>query len=343
MTGVLPGFPPRHGEKGMAVMECVRAAVIGCGGMGSLHTHNSRFIRELDVVAFVDRTDHRAGKLYADAPAGEYWTTTLDRVLEDASIDAVLIATGWRNRAHVNIAVAAAQAGKHIFIEKPMAADPAECDEMVAAVQASGVILMADYCLRYAPLVRKAVEIVEVPQLSVVQCMDEAGASLIDNGSHLVDLACWINGGRPSKVAAVGARLTDTLESTRYGIDQLIASLTFPNGAIASIVLGGLGVNPHVSKFSVQLFGDGVGATLIDRFRVLKLWGCELEEIRYQVDTLSRGRHGYMGHYEALQAFAKCLRDGASSPISPEENRLAIDVIFASFEAARTGTVVTMS
>ncbi|MBM3262077.1 MAG: Gfo/Idh/MocA family oxidoreductase [candidate division Zixibacteria bacterium] len=324
-------------------MERIRAAVVGCGGMGSLHTHNSRFIRELDVVAFVDRTEHRAGKLYADAPAGEYWTTGLDRVLEDASIDAVLIATGWRNRAHVNIAVAAANAGKHIFIEKPMAADPAECDEMVEAVRTTGVTLMADYCLRYAPLVRKALEIVETPRLSVVQCMDEAGTSLIDNGCHLVDLACWVNGGHPERIGAVGARYTDTLESTQYGIDQLISSLTFPNGAIASIVLGGLGVNPHVSKFSVQLFGEGIGATLVDRFRCLKLWGCELEEIRYQVDTVSRGRHGYMGHYEALQAFAQCVRDGAASPIPPEEARMAIDVIFASFEAARSGSVVVMS
>jgi predicted dehydrogenase len=324
-------------------MERIRAAVVGCGGMGSLHTHNSRFIPELDVVAFVDRTEHRAGKLFADAEAGEYWTSSLDRVLEDASIHAVLIATGWQRRAHVNIAVAVAQAGKHIFIEKPMAADPAECDEIITAVRASGVTLMADYCLRYAPLVRKALEIVGAPRLSAVQCMDEMGTSLIDNGCHLVDLACWINGGRPRTVSAAGARFAESPESVQYGIDQLVCSLTFPNGSIASIILGELGVNPYMSKFSVQLFGDSIGAALVDRFRDLRLWGCELEEIRYRIDTVSRGRHGYMGHFEALQAFTRCIADSAPSPISPEEARLAIDVIFTGFEAARTGTVITMA
>lgn len=324
-------------------MASIRAAVVGCGGMGNLHTHNSQFIAELDVVAFVDRTEHRAGKLYTDSPAGEYWTTSLDRALNDQSIDTVLIATGWRNRAHVNIAVAAAQAGKNIFIEKPMAADPQECDEIIQAVQAAGVTLMADYCLRYAPLVRKAVEVVERPYLSVLQCMDETGASLIDNGCNLVDLACWINGGLPKTVSAVSARLTEGPEAIQYGADQVIASLAFPNGAIASVILGGLGVNPYLSKFSVQLFGDGVGATLVDRFRLLKLWGCELEEIKYSVDTVSRGRHGYMGHFEALQSFARCIVNGVASPIPPEEARMAIDVIFASFEAARASSIVHLS
>lgn len=320
-------------------MDVIRAAVIGCGGMGSLHTQNAEHIPQLQIVAFVDRMEQRAGKLYTDS-GGEYWTTDLDRVLNDRTIQAVLIATGWQRRAHVNIAVAAAQAGKHIFIEKPIAADPTECDEIVQAVHAGGVTLMANYCFRYAPLVAKAREIVGTPRLTVAQCVDEPGSSLIDNGCHLVDLACWLNGGRPTAVAAAGARFTESPESTRYGIDHLVCSITFPDTSIASIVLGELGVNPHTSKFSLQVFGDGIGASLVDRFRELKLWGCELEEIRYRIDTVSRGRHGYMGHFEALQAFARCLSEGVPSPIPAEEARLAIDVIFAGFESARTGTII---
>lgn len=323
-------------------MDTIRAAVVGCGGMGSLHTQNAQHIPQLKVVAFVDRNEQRAGKLYTDAQ-GEYWTTDLDRVLNDPTIQAVLIATGWHRRAHVNIAVAAAQAGKHLFIEKPLAANPAECDEIVQAIRANGVTLMANYCFRYAPLVEKAREIVGTPRLTIVQCVDEPDSSLIDNGCHLVDLACWLNGGRPATVAAAGARLTSSPESSQHGIDQLICSVTFPDGGIASIILGGLGVNPHTSKFSMQVFGDGVGASLVDRFRELKLWGCELEEIRYRIDTVSRGRHGYMGHFEALQAFARCVNDGVPSPIPVEQARLAIDVIFAGFESARTGTVVRMT
>ena len=122
-------------------MEHIRAAVIGCGSMGNLHTHNSAYIPELSIVAFVDRIEHRAGKLFTEANDGEYWTTDLEKTLDDPSIHAILIATGWQNRAHVNVAVAAAQAGKHIFIEKPMASNPDECDEIVQAVQdADGVI-----------------------------------------------------------------------------------------------------------------------------------------------------------------------------------------------------------
>ena len=324
-------------------MDNIRAALVGCGSMGNLHTRNVQHIPELDIVAFVDRTEHRAGKLYTEAEAGEYWTTDLEKVLADPSIHALIITTGWRHRAHVDIAVAAAQAGKHIFIEKPMAANPAECDEIVQAVQASGITLMADYCFRYAPLVVKAREVVGTPHLSVVQCMDEVGTCLVDNGCHLVDLVCWLNGGQPSMVSAVSACFTESSESRRHGIDQLVCALTFPDSAIASIILGDLGVNPHLSKFSLQLFGDNIGATLIDRFRDLKLWGCELEEIRYRIDTVSRGRHGYMGHFEALQAFGRCLYDETPSPIPAEEARVAIDVIFAGFEAARTGTVIRMT
>lgn len=324
-------------------MDHIRAAVIGCGGMGSLHTRNAQHIPGFEIVAFVDRVEHRAGKLFADAVHGEYWTTELDRVLNDASIHAVLISTGWHNRAHVNIAVAAAQAGKHIFIEKPMAANPSECDEIVEAVNTAHVTLMANYCFRYAPLILKAREIVGTPRLSVAQCMDEPGGSLIDNGCHLVDLACWLNGGPPATISAAGAYFSDTPESKEYGIDHLICALTFPDKAIASIILGNLGLNPYMSKFSVQLFGDGTGAALVDRFRDLKLWGCELEEIRYRIDTISRGRHGYMGHFEALQAFFACLQNGTPSPIPPEEGRMAIDVIFNGFEAARTGAVIHMA
>lgn len=323
-------------------MDSIRAAVVGCGGMGGLHTRNAQYIPELDIVAFVDRAEHRAGKLFTEAEKGEYWTPDLDRVLSDPSINAVMIATGWQRRAHVNIAVAAAQAGKHIFIEKPMAADPGECDEIVQAVQTAGITLMANYCFRYAPLVIKAREIVGTPRLTVVQCMDENGASLIDNGCHLVDLVCWLNGGCPTTVAAAAACFTESPESRRYGIDQLLCSLTFRDASIGSIILGDLGVNPHLSKFSLQLYGDGNGAVLVDRFRDLKLWGCELEEIRYRIDTVSRGRHGYMGHFEALQAFARCLYHGTPSPIPAEEARVAVDVIFTGFEAAKTGAVIRM-
>ena len=154
-------------------MGQIRAAVIGCGSMGSLHTRNSKFIPELDIVAFIDRIEHRAGKLFTETDDGEYWTTDLQRVLDDASIHAILIATGWQNRAHVNVAVAAAQAGKHIFIEKPMASNPDECDEIIEAVQASGVTLMANYCFRYAPLVLKAQEIVNQTRAGLVYTLDD--------------------------------------------------------------------------------------------------------------------------------------------------------------------------
>ena len=134
----------------------IGVGLIGCGTMGSRLT---RAIEELDVgrvVAiwdtmkepmdtFVDNLRPRGEKI-ADEFQGRA-CSSLDDMLDDAEVEAIMVATP--DFCHEEPVVAAARAGKHVFVEKPMALDTAACDRMIEAARTAGVTLMVGQSMRY--------------------------------------------------------------------------------------------------------------------------------------------------------------------------------------------------
>src|SRR5947209_3675898 len=111
--------------------------LIGCGKVGRIHAAALRSLPDVEFVAACDSSRERAEHFAAEYGVRPF--TDVPTVLREAGVEAVVI--GTPHPLHAEPAVAAAEAGVHVLIEKPMAATLADCDAILAAVRKSGVTL----------------------------------------------------------------------------------------------------------------------------------------------------------------------------------------------------------
>jgi xylose dehydrogenase (NAD/NADP) len=139
-------------------------------------------------------------------------------LLVDADIDSVYIALP--NHLHCEWTVRAAQAGKHVLCEKPLALNPAECDTMIAACQQAGVLLMEAAMYRFHPRMQALKSLLDAGEIGDVRCLHAAfsfpfaapdnyrsfpgygGGVLLDVGSYCINAACWFMPGVPQSAQA---------------------------------------------------------------------------------------------------------------------------------------------
>ncbi len=133
-------------------------AVVGCGYWGPNLIRNFRSLPDCRLKVMCDLNRQRLKHLHQLYPEVEL-SSDYDAVLADPEINAVAIATAVRF--HFPMAKASLLAGKHTFIEKPMAASVAECEELIEIAQKQGLILMIGHTFLYSPAVRKIKEIVK--------------------------------------------------------------------------------------------------------------------------------------------------------------------------------------
>jgi 1,5-anhydro-D-fructose reductase (1,5-anhydro-D-mannitol-forming) len=173
------------------------------------------------LVSFQSRTGAQAAD-FARRHGAPRWTTSRKELLADPEIGAVYVAT--EHHRHCEDAVAAAEAGKHVLCEKPMAMSVAECRRMIEACRAGGVALQIAYYRRYYPKLVRMKELLDAgaigepvtAHIHLASRLNKAsidpgtwrlnaalsgGGQLVDTGSHRLDLLCWLLG-EPDRVAA---------------------------------------------------------------------------------------------------------------------------------------------
>ena len=132
--------------------------VVGCGYWGPNLIRNFRSLQDCRLKSICDVSEDRLRHLRSLYPEVEA-ETKFDTLLGDASLDAIVIATSVKH--HFPMAKASLLAGKHTFIEKPLASSVAQCEELVELAQKQGLILMVGHTFLYSPAVRKIKEIVD--------------------------------------------------------------------------------------------------------------------------------------------------------------------------------------
>lgn len=190
-------------------MRQVKIGVIGLGWFGEKHCEALSGIPQAELAAICTRTGSRldeVGDRFRIAPEKRY--TDYRALLADPEIEAISITTMWDQ--HVEPAVAALQAGKHVFLEKPMASTVADCDAIVdAAGKASGHFLVGHIC-RFNPRYAAAREAIAAGRIGRVISMYSrrnlpawVGASVLDKIGpiigdcvHDTDLMFWMSGSR---------------------------------------------------------------------------------------------------------------------------------------------------
>jgi len=144
----------------------IRVGVVGCGYWGPNLVRNFKSLADCSLEMMCDVSDQRLKHLRSIYPdvKGE---REFDHLLNGAGLDAIVIATAVR--LHYSMAKASLLAGKHTFIEKPMATSSRECEELIAIAEEKGLVLMVGHTFLYSPVVKKIKEIVESGDLGEIR------------------------------------------------------------------------------------------------------------------------------------------------------------------------------
>jgi predicted dehydrogenase len=170
-------------------MAPIRVAIVGCGRISDLHILGYRDRDDARVVAVCD-TNRRRARAKAQAWGVERVYTDYQQVLEDPEIDLVELLVP--HDLHAPMTVAACRAGKHVSVQKPMALNAAEADQMIAAAQAAGVVLRVyENFVFYPPHVRakKMIEAGEIGEPQMIRIHVSTGKS---KTAWKVPLSAWV-------------------------------------------------------------------------------------------------------------------------------------------------------
>jgi predicted dehydrogenase len=225
--------------------------VIGVGVMGHRHADNIAGLAPRARLLGVADSDAVAARSAADC-LGADWYANSDDLLARSDIQAVVIATG--SDTHADLVVRAADRGKDILCEKPLALTVSDAERAAAAAKAKGVRLQVGFMRRYDPAYKEAFEAIARgdighPVLFAGISRDaqppprsyftgaRVGGLFIDSGNHDFDLARWLMQDEVSSVWASGGVIASPELADVQPIDVGLATLTFRNGAIGTVAL----------------------------------------------------------------------------------------------------------
>jgi predicted dehydrogenase len=352
------GARPRGEEsrKRGPVPAPVRIGVIGTGAIAS-----AQHIPELSTLphARLQAVANR-GEARAQAVAGRYGIPRVytgedgwRRLLDEEDIDAVVISTP--NVLRVEIATAAAQAGRHLLIEKPIATSLDEGRQIVDAVRQAGVICMIGYQRRLKPIYREARRLVQADAIGPLHMIHAtlghsgpehwaphadwffdparaAGGAVMDLGIHMADLVVWLIGAMPHDVAGTVSRV----EKAPPLDDQGVCTLRFPNGCLGVISVS-WAMRPGMRRVEIQgrrgrIVADEVAAEGL----VLQLEEPEAVQQSWRFPPTPLNPAGAPRSGVAT-AFVEALLAGTPPPATGEDGLQGLAVVETWYRAAETG------
>jgi predicted dehydrogenase/threonine dehydrogenase-like Zn-dependent dehydrogenase len=266
------------------------------------------------------------------------------QIIADPGVDTVAILT--RHHLHAEQAVAALQAGKHVFCEKPLALN----SEQLSVIREQ--LLTTDHCLlmtgfnrRFAPLAVRLRQFVAerkeplvahyrvnagyIPLSHWVHDPEQGGGRVIGEGCHFVDFLTFLVGAPPVSVVAHGLP-----DAGRYREDNIVLTFTFPDGSLGAVSYLANG-DKAFPKERVEVFAGGRVAVL-DDYRSLEMIADGKREV-----VRSRLRQD-KGHRAEWQAFAATIASGGPPPIPYTHLFGVTQATFAAVEALRSGAKIAI-
>jgi predicted dehydrogenase len=339
------------------MMEKVGFAVIGAGVFGQVHASVYADHEAARLVCVCDIDEQKARD--AASRFGARWCTDYREAVADPEVQAVSVTTP--DFAHMEIAAAAARAGKHVLCEKPMATTVEGCRQIIESAKASGVILMVDFHNRFSPPVALAKQAVDNGEIGDVRLLNWrlndtifvptrmlswSARSSVNwfLGSHVVDTICWIVGRAPRRVFSVCR--SDVLRAK--GIDTpdfYLSVLEFDGGAVAAVENCWILPESHPSIVDVkaEIIGSA-GAIYIDSTHHRAIQKYTADACTYP-DVLVRAEiHGKQTGFavESIRHFIDCVRHGKQPLATGEDGLRATRVLLAIQESGETGEPVAV-
>ncbi len=332
-------------------MGRVKYGVIGLGWFGEKHCEALSAISNVELYALCTRTESRLTEVAERFGVAKTFTD-YHQMLADPELEAVSVVTMWDQ--HAAPTLAAIEAGKHVFLEKPMASTIEDCDAIVDAAKASERYFMVGHICRFNPryaaakaeiAAGKIGEIISIyarrniPRWVTEGVLTKIGP-IIGDGVHDTDLMLWYTGAR---VVSAYAQ-THRIRELKYP-DLGWTMYRFDTGAIG--VLEDVWCLPDTTAFQIdermEIIGTQGSIHIHEVHPNLSI--CDKDGWHCPDTTYWPELHGQRAGAlrDELAYFATCVQKGERpAVITPEESRAAVRACLAAEESARTGQVVTL-
>jgi predicted dehydrogenase len=300
----------------------INYALVGAGGFGT-----AMLVPQMDkrkdryfLKAVVSRDAVRGGN-FARSKSVELLASDLETILERDDIDLVVLAT--RHNEHARQVIRALEAGKHVFVEKPLALTWDELDAVRKAHEANGGknALMVGFNRRFSPAVQALAKVLRNRPAPLVMSYrmnagylpashwtqgPEGGGRNIGEACHIYDTLRFLAG---APAVAVQAAAIDPHGTAYFRNDNFVATMTYGDGSIGSLTYSAAGPKEGMPKERLEVLCDGEGY-LLDDYK-----------------TLTRSSDGAVlwqgtqdkGHYEELSRLGDAIASGVETPIPFEE------------------------
>ncbi|MHB1095341.1 MAG: Gfo/Idh/MocA family protein [Gemmatimonadaceae bacterium] len=335
-----------------------KVALLGCGRIARNHFQAIAELDGMALSAVCDVVEERARE--AGEQWGVPWYTAYDEMLRKSECDVVVIATP--SGMHPAHGIKAAQAGKHVVCEKPMAISLASADSLVQACDDAGVRLFVVKQNRLNPaiqLVRRAIDRGRFGRIYMANATvrwarpqeyyDQApwrgtwefdGGAFMNQASHYVDLIQWLVG----PVESVMAR-TATMARRIEAEDSGAAILKFRNGAIGVIEVTML-TYPRNLEGSITLVGETgtvkIGGTAVNKVEHWQFASYDDDDKLIEAAATNPPNVYGFGHAGYYRNVLSVLRDEAAPDTDGRSGRKSLELILGIYESAKTGREVPL-
>jgi predicted dehydrogenase len=340
--------------------------IVGCGMISGFHAKAIAEVKGAKLVACFDTREDAAVKFAAGNNCQPY--TKLEAMLGDPRVDIVTIATP--SGLHMEPAVAAARAGKHVIVEKPLEITLKKCDAIINACAKAKVKLAAIFPSRFHDSSVKLKTAIDGGRFGRLTMGDsyvkwfrtqayydsgawrgtwalDGGGALMNQAIHSVDLLTWLMG----PVAEIQAN-TACLAHARIEVEDVaVATLKFANGALGIIEATTAAYPGYLKR--IEIHGSEGSAVLEEED--LKAWdfakpkkedAAILEQMRKHKSTGGGASDpaaiGHHGHAIQFRDFLEAIHKNRRPAIDGHEGRRSVEIILGVYKAAETGKTVKL-
>ena len=340
--------------------------IVGCGMIANFHAKAIADAEGAQLVACVDRNPDLASAFGEKYDCRAY--STLEAMLADPDVKAVSICTP--SGAHLEPSLAAAEAGKHVIVEKPLEITTERCDQIIEACKKADVRLTVTFQSRFhesSKLMKRAVEEGRFGKITMGDAYVkwyrsqeyydsgawrgtwalDGGGALMNQAIHSVDLLVWLMG----PVEEISA-MTATMTHERIEVEDVaVANLKFKSGALGVIEATTTSYPGALKR--IEISGSEGSAVLEEED--IKDWQFaketpDDEQIRQNMAGQTESGGGasdpsaidHHGHTMVFDEFISCIIENRPSLLSGEEGRRSVEVIRAIYESAEKGQKVKL-
>jgi len=325
----------------------IKVAIIGAGRMGQRHAEAYKKIKNVEIIGFYDKLGKNANDL---AKKFKVKKLTLQQILKDKTIEAVNVCTP--NFDHAKMTISALNSGKHVLVEKPMATNLKDCNEMINAAKKNKVNLMVGQTYRFYPssiITKKIIDKKNIGKIKIIQIQSldpgfisgqkkmptwynkkESGGGVIFDLIHVVDLLrYWLN----SEILEVSVPLIEKIDKKASAEQMTLVVLKFKNGTAVSL----MAVAPSwgIRDTGIKIVGEK--GLLYTRYgEEVKVGNKKWKQYDFPFKSRNTNyKHNLAGFINELQEFIDSINEKRKPSVSGNDGKANVLGILSIYQAAK--------